>query len=128
MVIGLVNEEMVSLELSGDGYAIERVGITFTIGLFQGVSVSVYVCGWSVTVVPSCSSHFRTLPRFVSHSVSFHTIVLFILIHSHSFPFILSFIPILCMFSGLRLLCSRSCSLQTLVLCLSPHLCRAPQL
>jgi len=47
----------------------------------------------------------------VSRSVSFHSISLFIFIHSHSFPFILSFVPILRTFSSLGLLRSRSHSL-----------------
>jgi len=63
VAIGLVSEEVVSSEPSGDGYAIERVDIAFTIGLFQGVAVYFYVRGWSVTVVPSCSIAFQDTSR-----------------------------------------------------------------
>jgi len=44
----------------------------------------------------------------MSHSMSLHSIVLFIFIHSHSVPFVLSFILVLCTFSGLRFLHSVS--------------------
>ena len=70
------------------------------------------------------TSHFTLLClSSLSHSVSLH---LFILIHFHSFPFILSFVPIPCTFSGHRLLCSCSHSLQTLVLCFGLCPCHVP--